>query len=160
MQIKSGSVVSIDYTLTDANKQVLDSSEGGQPLVYLHGVGQLIRGLEATLEGKEKGAKLNVTIPAADAYGEHDNQKIQTVSRAQLKSIHDLEEGMQLQASGPQGNMIVTVAKIEGDKVTLDGNHPLAGKDLTFDVTVQDVRDATAEEKSHGHVHGPGGHHH
>ncbi len=160
MQIKSGSVVSIDYTLTDANKQVLDSSEGGQPLVYLHGVGQLIRGLEATLEGKEKGAKLNVTIPAADAYGEHDDQKIQTVSRAQLKSIHDLEEGMQLQASGPQGNMIVTVAKIEGDKVTLDGNHPLAGKDLTFDVTVQDVRDATAEEKSHGHVHGPGGHHH
>lgn len=160
MQISTGKVVSIDYTLTNDNKEVIDTSEGGEPLVYLQGVGQIIPGLEKELEGKKTGDALKVKIAPENGYGVRDDAKIVQVSRKQIQGEEELKEGMQLQASGPQGHQVVTITKIAGDEVTIDGNHPLAGQTLHFDVTVRDVRDATKEEMDHGHVHGPGGHHH
>ncbi len=160
MEISTGKVVSIDYTLTDDNQHTIDSSEGGDPLTYLHGVGQLIRGLEKELEGKKAGDSLQVTIAPADGYGERDTAKTQVVPRKAIEGVGDLQIGMQLQASNGHGHQVVTIAKIDGDEVTLDANHPLAGTTLHFDVTVRDVRAATEEELDHGHVHGPGGHHH
>ncbi len=160
MQISTGKVVSIDYTLTDDKQQILDTSEGGEPLVYLQGVGQIIAGLEKELEGKKDGDSLKVKVAPENGYGLRDDAKIVQVSRKQIQGDEELKEGMQLQASGPQGHQVVTITKIAGDEVTIDGNHPLAGQTLHFDVTVRDVRDATKEEMDHGHVHGPGGHHH
>jgi len=160
MQITTGKVVSIDYTLTDDQKQILDSSEGGDPLTYLHGVGQLIRGLEKELEGKSTGDSLQVSIAPKDGYGERDAAKVAVVPKKSIQGVGELKVGMQLQASNGHGEQIVTITKIEGDEVTIDANHPLADTTLNFDVTVRDVRDATEEEIAHGHVHGPGGHHH
>lgn len=160
MQISSGKVVSIDYTLTDDNKQVLDSSEGGEPLSYLHGNGQIIPGLEKELEGKAAGDKLSVKVAPKDGYGERDDAKIVLVPRKQIEGDGEIKVGTQLTASGPRGNQIVTVTKVDDENVTIDGNHPLAGQNLNFEVTVRGVRDATEEEVSHGHAHGPGGHHH
>ena len=160
MQITTGKVVSIDYTLTDDKKQILDSSEGGDPLTYLHGVGQLISGLEKELEGKSTGDSLKVTIAPADGYGERDDSKIAVVPKKSIQGVGELKVGMQLHAGSGQGEQVVTITKIEGDDVTIDANHPLADTTLNFDVTVREVRDATEEEVAHGHVHGPGGHHH
>jgi FKBP-type peptidyl-prolyl cis-trans isomerase SlyD len=160
MQISTGKVVSIDYTLTDDDKRTLDTSEGGDPLTYLHGVGQLIPGLERRLEGKAAGDQLSVTIPPAEGYGLRDEEKIQVVPRKAIQGVGQLEVGMQLQASSGHGHQIVTIVKIEGDEISLDANHPLAGATLHFDVTVRAVREATPDELDHGHVHGPGGHHH
>lgn len=160
MQISSGKVVLIDYTLTDENQQTLDTSQGGEPLAYLHGNGQIIPGLEKALEGKSAGESLQVKIAPAEGYGVRDESKIAVISRAKIQGIKDLREGMQLQARGEQGGQVVTVTKIEGDNVTLDANHPLAGATLNFDVAIREIRDATEEEIAHGHVHGPGGHHH
>ena len=160
MEITTGKVVSIDYTLTDDEQQIIDSSEGGDPLTYLHGVGQLIRGLEQELEGKKSGDALQVKIAPAEGYGLRDEAKIATVPRAAVQGAGELKVGMQLQASSGHGQQVVTITKIAGDEVTIDSNHPLAGATLHFDVTVRDVRDATEEEVAHGHVHGPGGHHH
>lgn len=159
MQITANKVVSIDYTLTDANGQVLDTSEGGSPLAYLHGNGQLIRGLEKELEGKAKGDAFKVTVPAPEAYGLRDDAKVITVPKSRIQGV-DIKVGTQLQAEGGHGAQIVTVVAIDGDNVILDANHPLAGQNLTFDVAVRDVREATEDELSHGHAHGPGGHHH
>lgn len=163
MTIKSDSVVSIHYTLKDDGGQVIDSSESGDPLTYLHGHGQLISGLERHLEGRAAGDKLNVTIPPADGYGEYDNALVEHVPRRALKGITNVKVGMQLRAQSDHeghGGRTVTVTRVAGDMVTIDGNHPLAGKNLNFDVEVAAVREATAEELEHGHVHGPGGHHH
>lgn len=160
MQITSGKVVSIDYTLTSDGGEVIDSSEGGQPLIYLHGNGQIIPGLEKALEGKEAGAELKVKVEAAEGYGLKDEKKLIVVPRDRIDGTGELKEGMQLQASSGGGMQVVTVVKIAGDEVTIDANHPLAGENLNFDVKVRDVRDATPEEIDHGHVHGPGGHHH
>jgi FKBP-type peptidyl-prolyl cis-trans isomerase SlyD len=160
MQITSGKVVSMDYTLTDDKKQTLDSSEGKEPLAYLHGQGQIIPGLEKALEGKKVGDSMQVSVTAAEGYGEKDDKKIATIPRKQIQGVGDLKVGMQLQAGGEGGGQVVTVIKLSDDEVTIDSNHPLAGVDLNFDVTIREVRDATTEETSHGHVHGPGGHHH
>lgn len=160
MQVGKDKVVSIDYTLTNNNGQVLDSSQGRQPLAYLHGNQNIIPGLESALEGKQTGDSLKVSIPPEQAYGNHDPQMVQAVPRGAFKGVDNIQPGMQFQAQSPQGPRVVTVTKIEGDNVTVDANHPLAGQTLNFDVTVREVRDATDEEKSHGHVHGPGGHHH
>jgi FKBP-type peptidyl-prolyl cis-trans isomerase SlyD len=159
MQIATHKVVSIDYTLTDKEGSVLDSSEGRGPLTYIHGIGQLISGLEASLEGKSAGDALKVEVAPADGYGEWDPEKIAEVPRDQFTGIDDLKVGMQFSAHGEAGEQIVTVSKIEEDTVTVDANHPLAGQALTFDVKIVGVRDATQDELSHGHVHGPGGHH-
>ena len=160
MQIISGKVVLIDYTLTDDANTTLDTSKGREPLAYIHGSGQIIPGLEKALEGKTEGDNLNVRVAAEDAYGEKDDAKIVKVSRKQIQGVGDLKVGMQLQAAGEHGAQVVTIVSVEEDNVTLDANHPLAGQNLNFDVTITEVRDATAEEVAHGHVHGPGGHHH
>ena len=160
MNITKNSVVLFDYTLTDDEKEVIDSSKDGGPLAYLHGEGQIVKGLEKAMEGKKAGDSFSVTVSPEEAYGMPDAAKIAVVSADQIEGGEDLEEGMQLEASNDEGEQIVVVSKIEGDKVTLDGNHPLAGMTLHFDITVREVRTATAEEIAHGHVHGPGGHHH
>ncbi|MFA5834173.1 MAG: peptidylprolyl isomerase [Bacteroidota bacterium] len=160
MKIAKDKVVSIEYTLRDDNGNVLDSSDGREPLAYLHGNGNLIPGLESQLEGKIANDILKVSVAPADGYGEFDQSQIVTVPRNQFTGIHDLAIGMQFTSSGPDGERVVTVTKIEKENVTVNGNHPLAGQTLNFDVKIVGVREATAEELSHGHVHGAGGHHH
>jgi FKBP-type peptidyl-prolyl cis-trans isomerase SlyD len=160
MQIASDAVVSIHYTLTDDAGETLDSSAGGEPLAYLHGKGNLIPGLENALAGKQAGDKLQVKIAPADGYGEYDKSLLQNVPRRSFKGVGQVQVGMQFQVQSPQGARSVTVTRVAGDMVTVDGNHPLAGKNLNFDVEITEVRVATEEELAHGHVHGPGGHHH
>ena len=160
MSIETNHVVSIHYTLKGDAGEVIDSSLGGQPLAYLHGHGNLVPGLERELTGKSAGDKLQVKIPPADGYGEYDPQLVQRVPRRAVKGVANVRVGMRLQAQTGQGPRPVTVTHITGDMVTLDCNHPLAGKHLNFDVEIAAVRAATEEELSHGHVHGPDGHHH
>ena len=159
MQITQNAVVLIHYTLRDDDGKTLDSSAGGDPLAYLHGNGNLIAGLERELEGKSAGDKLSVKVAPADAYGEYDKALVQRIPRRALKGVSNIHVGMQLQAQSDRGPRAVTVTQVAGDMVTIDGNHPLAGQNLNFEVEVADVRAATEEELSHGHVHGPGGHH-
>lgn len=160
MSIAQDQVVSIHYTLTDDAGEVIDSSCGGDPLMYLHGHGALIPGLERALTGKSAGDRLTLSIAPADGYGEYDRALVQQVPRRTLKGIANVKVGMRLQAQTARGPRPVTVTHLSGDLVTLDGNHPLAGKNLHFEVEVAAVRAATAEERAHGHVHGPGDHHH
>ncbi len=160
MPIAQDSVVSIHYTLKDDAGETLDSSASGDPLTYLHGHGNLVAGLERALDGKSTGDKLAVKVAAADGYGEYDKQLVQKIPRRSLKGIANVSVGMRLHAQTEHGPRAVTVTQITGDMVTIDGNHPLAGQALNFDIEVTEVREATEEELSHGHVHGPGGHHH
>lgn len=160
MQIVDQTVVSIDYTLTNPDGQVLDSSKGRGPLTYLHGMGNIIPGLERALAGKSVGENVSVTIPPEEAYGPRDEALVVQVPREALSQLPSVEVGMQLQASNGQETRIVTVTKVEAESVTVDANPPLAGQTLCFDVAVVQIRQATAEELEHGHVHGPGGHHH
>jgi FKBP-type peptidyl-prolyl cis-trans isomerase SlyD len=159
VSIKKDSVVTFNYTLKDDAGEVIDSSSAGEPLAYLHGHGSLVPGLERELEGKSTGEKLTVKVTPADGYGEFSKELIQKVPRRSLKGIAKITVGMRLQAQTEQGPRAVTVKAVTGDMVTIDGNHPLAGKNLNFDIDLVDVRDATEEELAHGHVHGPGGHH-
>ncbi len=156
MAIAHNDVVTIHYTLKDDSDKVIDSSAGGEPLAYLHGHGNIIPGLERELAGKNVGDRLKVRVPAAEGYGEYDRALVQKVPRRALKGIANLRVGLRLQAA----HQAVTVTRIAGDLVTLDGNHPLAGQNLNFDVEITAVRAATEEELTHGHVHGAGGHHH
>lgn len=160
MQVTKHKVVSFDYTLTDGDGELLDSSEGSEPLSYLHGVGGIIPGLERELEGKTSGEQLNVKVAPVDGYGERNEALQQTVSRDQFNGVDDLELGMQFRVDSNAGPMVVTVIEITDETVTVDGNHALAGVALNFDVTIREIRDATSEEIEHGHVHGPGGHEH
>ena len=162
MKIVKNSVVTIDYTLTDNDGHVIDSSrtEGQEPLTYLHGAGNIIKGLETKLEGKSTGDAVQVAVPPAEGYGEWDKKKIIEVPKKQFEGVPKLEIGMQFTAESNKGEQLVRVTKIEGEKVTVDANHPLAGKTLNFDVTIKNVRAATPEEIDHGHIHGNGGHHH
>jgi len=146
--------VTIEYTLRDDDGNVLDTSRGRSPMVYLHGHGNLIPGLERELAGQAAGAQLNVSIDPVDAYGEHDPDKVQQVPRAAFVGIDSIEAGMQFQADGPGGRTVVTVSAIEDDTVIVDGNHPLAGKTLHFEVEIEALRAATEEEIAHGHIHG------
>ena len=142
MNIEKNKVVAIEYTLKDDKGNVIDSSENMGPLDYIQGYGNLIPGLEAALEGKKTGDSFSVTVPAAEAYGERTDDLIVEVPRANFEADTPVEVGMQFEA----GHQIVTVTKIEGDTITIDGNHELAGKDLYFDVKVASVRDASPEE--------------
>lgn len=157
MQIAPNAVVGIDYTLTDDQGTVLDSSEGAQPLYFIQGVGQIIPGLEEALEGKASGAAFDVRIPPEKGYGERQDNMVQRVPRDRFPSDQEVAEGMQFHAKTPQGPVAVTVTKVDAEAVTVDANHPLAGQHLNFKVEVKEVREATAEELDHGHVHGPGG---
>ena len=161
MQIAENAVVAIDYTLRNDEGEILDSSEGAQPLAYLHGVGNIIPGLEQALVGKSAGDELEVSIEPEDAYGEYSVELVATLSRSMFEGVDELQVGMQFHASAPDGGMqVVTIRDLDGDEVTVDGNHPLAGQRLHFKVKVVSVRAATSEELDHGHVHGEGGHHH
>ena len=159
MQVADNMAVSIHYTLTNDDGEVLDTSIGDEPLVYLHGVGNIIPGLEKALHGKVAGDKFNVRIAPEDAYGELMEDMIQVISRDMFEGIDNIEVGMQFNADVSSGSGVVTVVNIEDDDITIDGNHPLAGLALTFDVEVIDVRAATQEEAAHGHIHGAGCHH-
>jgi FKBP-type peptidyl-prolyl cis-trans isomerase SlyD len=161
MLIAANKAVSIDYTLTNDAGEVIDSSEGAAPLVYLHGASNIIRGLEKALEGKKVGDELSVSVEPEEAYGEFSAELVATLNRSMFEGVDELEVGMQFHASAPDGGMqIVTIRELDGDDVIVDGNHPLAGQRLNFKVKVVDIRDASAEEVAHGHVHGEGGHHH
>lgn len=160
MQIANDVVASIEYTLTDDQGTVIDSSAGGEPLAYLHGAGNIIPGLEDALEGKVVGDAFKISILPADGYGEKNDDMQQVVPKEMFQGVDTIEVGMQFHAETDHGMQAITVVAVEGDTVTVDGNHPLAGQTLHFDVKVLEVRAATAEELEHGHVHGAGGHHH
>ncbi len=165
MDIGANSIVSMHYRVATAEGQHVDQSEEGQPMVYMHGHGQIIPGLEAALIGHKKGEKIEAEIAPADAYGDYDAGLDLKVSKDLFpKDVQKkLKPGFQFMAEHPtkEGeNVLFTVHKIEDDAVLVSGNHPLAGQRLLFKVEVVDVRPATEEELSHGHAHGPGGHHH
>ncbi len=160
MKIADNKVALIHYTLTNATQDVLDSSEGQEPLAYIHGHGHIVPGLENALDGRSKGDRFSVTVSAQEGYGEHDERLTQSVPRQMFSGVDEIEVGMQFHAQTEQGMQVVTVIEVADDTITIDGNHPLAGQDLHFDIEVVDVRDASAEELEHGHVHGEGGHHH
>ncbi|OOG52682.1 peptidylprolyl isomerase [Rhodanobacter sp. B05] len=160
MQIAQNSVAAFHYTLTDDQGQVIDSSAGRDPLTYLHGSGQIVPGLEKQMEGRSAGDKFSAEVAPEEGYGVHHPELMQEVPREAFQGVEDIQPGMQFQGRGPQGEINVTVTRVENDKVFIDGNHPLAGKTLHFAIEVADVRAASAEELQHGHVHGAGGHHH
>lgn len=160
MQIADRKVAEIEYTLKDDDGQVLDTTDGKSPLAYLHGTGSIIPGLENELAGKAAGDNIRVTLPPAQGYGERNDDLRQQMSRDQFDGVDELKVGMMFRVETDQGPLVLNVVDISDDVVTVDGNHPLAGQTLHFDVTVQGVRDATEEEIAHGHAHGPGGHAH
>lgn len=160
MKITKDIVAAINYTLTNVDGEVIDSSEGRDPLFYLHGHMNLIQGLEKELENKVVGDKFKAVIAPEDAYGLYDETRVQTVGREMFQGVDEVAPGMQFQANTDKGQEIITVTKVDGNFVTIDSNHALAGETLTFDVEVMEVRKASKEELQHGHVHGPGGHHH
>ena len=147
-------VASIHYTLTDPSGQVIDSSQGAEPLHYLHGAGNIIPGLEQALVGKTLGASLQVTVEPENGYGEVDTDLIQQVPVAAFEGVENIEPGMAFEAEDAQGNRRrIVVRSVDGDEVIIDGNHPLAGLQLHFDVEVVGVRSASEEEIAHGHAH-------
>ncbi len=153
MRIAKNTVVAIDYTLTDDEGRTVDSSEGREPLSYLHGSGGIIPGLERELEGKAVGDQLQVTVAPADAYGERNESLRQKLPRDQFGGIAELSVGMQFRVDSDNGPMVIMIVEVAEEVVTIDANHPLAGVNLNFDVTVREIRDATADEIEHGHVH-------
>lgn len=158
--IAKDSVVYFNYTLKDDEGNVLDQSQG-QPLAYLHGYGNIIPGLEKQLLDKKVGDKFTTSIAPEEAYGEYSDEYVQEVPKTNFQGVDNIEAGMQFQSQTDDGHvMLVTVRDVQDDIVIVDANHPLAGKTLHFDVEVVEIREATAEELAHGHVHGAGGHHH
>lgn len=152
-------VISFHYTLTNNSGKQLDSSAGGEPLAFLAGKGQIVPGLETHLRTMKVGDKRRVLVPAKDAYGLKDPANIVEVPIEKMPT-KKVKLGDRFRTGSGSHDLVVSVTQVTATHVTIDGNHPLAGEDLTFDVEIADVRDATAEELSHGHVHGAGGHHH
>jgi len=160
MQIADRCVATFHYTLTNDAGEVLDSSQGREPLAYLHGAGNIVPGLEGALTGRSAGDNFTVDVAPEDGYGTRHPELVQEVPMQAFRGVERVEPGMQFQAQTPQGALSVRVTKVEGDTVTVDGNHPLAGETLHFAIEVTGVREATEEELQHGHVHGAGGHEH
>lgn len=161
MNIRNDAVVTIAYTLKDDEGNVLDSSSENGDLAYLHGHENIVPGLEEVLDGKTVGDQVHASVGPEKGYGTRQEELVFDVPRSNLPDEEELDLGMQFHAQAQDGRqMVVTVVKIADDTVTLDANHPLAGETLNFEVEVKGVRAATAEELDHGHVHGPGGHHH
>jgi len=162
MTITENKVVLIHYTLKDNSGETLDTSEGREPLAFIQGIGNIITGLEEQLEGKTVGDKVKATVIPEKGYGirSEENVHIVPLSSFQADGEEKLVEGMQVRVETNDGVSIADVAKIDGEDVTLDMNHPLAGETLHFDVEIVDIREATKQELEHGHAHGPGGHHH
>jgi FKBP-type peptidyl-prolyl cis-trans isomerase SlyD len=153
MQVSENKVVSIHYTLKDEQGATIDSSVGKEPLSYLHGRKNIITGLENALTGKNVGDKLTVTIPPEEAYGPYDQGLIQVLPREAFGGAETIEVGMQFYSESPEGVQMITIKSVDGDQITVDANHPLAGQTLYFDVEIMGVREATEEELQHGHVH-------
>jgi len=153
MQVSAQKVVYIHYTLKNASGELLDKSAAGEPLAYVHGAGSIIPGLESALEGKTAGDAVNVEVAPEEGYGARDEALVQDVPRGAFQGVEHIEPGMRFQAESNQGARIITVTAVHEDVVTVDGNHPLAGETLVFDVEVDGVREATPEEVDHGHVH-------
>ena len=161
MTITERMVVSIHYKVADAaTDEMIDSSEGDEPMTYLHGAQNIIPGLERALEGKTVGDHVSVTIAPPDAYGEYSEDRVQEVPIEAFEQVEDLKPGMIVTAQSGDGQINLVVTDVGESTVTVDANHPLAGKSLAFDVSVISIREASEEEVAHGHVHGPGGHHH
>ncbi len=160
MQITANKVATITYILKDNDGTLIDQADRESPFAFILGVGSIIPGLETALEGKSAGDKVNVTIEPADGYGFRNDDMIQIMSKDMFEGVDEVTPGMQFHAQTNEGMSVVTVTGVEDNNVTIDGNHPLAGVTLNFDVDVLDVRDPTEEELDHGHVHGPGGHNH
>jgi FKBP-type peptidyl-prolyl cis-trans isomerase SlyD len=160
MQIAERTVASFNYTLTNDAGEIIDTSTGRAPLAYLHGAGNIVPGLEKEMAGRQTGDRFEVVVAPEEGYGLPNPMLIQTVPRAAFQGVDTVEVGMEFQAQTPQGPLSVVVSKVDAVEVTVDGNHPLAGKTLHFAIEVTDVRDASLEELAHGHVHGVGGHHH
>lgn len=160
-KIGENDIVSIEYTLKDDKGQVLDKSEPGEPLTYLHGQGQIVPGLESALAGKMAGDTFSIRVPPADGYGELEKEGIFRIPRAKLPPGVKPEVGMELANRSPDGHVFrFKITEVLDKEVVADANHPLAGQHLNFAVKVVSVREATDEEKEHGHVHGEGGHDH
>ncbi|WP_068546727.1 FKBP-type peptidyl-prolyl cis-trans isomerase [Thalassotalea crassostreae] len=157
MNIENNKVVVMHYAVMDSEENLIDSSYDHKPLAFIHGNGFLIPGLESELNGKKVGDKFVADVAAADGYGERHDGFVQTVPKEMFQGIEDLDVGMQLRAQTDEGEQTVIVIGVDEDEITVDGNHPLAGIDLKFEVEILEVRDATEEEIQHGHVHGEGG---
>ena len=160
MNVDKDKVVTFTYTLTNDKGEVLDSSQAHGPLSYLHGHGAIIPGLEAEMAGKSGGDSFQAKIAPADAYGEYNEELIIDVPKDRFPEPENIEKGMQFQAQTQQGMQVFTVEEVKDEVVSVDGNHPLAGENLSFDVEITDIRDATSEEIEHGHVHQEGDEHH
>jgi FKBP-type peptidyl-prolyl cis-trans isomerase SlyD len=160
MQITENHVVTFHYTLKNDRGELIESSVGREPLDYLHGHRNIIPGLESELAGKSAGDEFTATIEPVNAYGEYDESMVQKLSRADFEGVEEFAMGMRFEVEDKDGVGLVTVTKIQGDAITVDGNHPLAGERLVFDIVVVDIREASAEELTHGHAHHPDGHHH
>lgn len=154
-------VVSFNYRLSLEDGSLVEESEAGEPLVYLHGHDNIIPGLESALAGMKIGEKKSVVVAAEDAYGEYDPDALETIDREDLPPQLKPEVGMLLTMEDDEGNAFMAqVVDVDDDFITVDFNHPMAGEELHFDVTIVDLRPATKEEMTHGHAHGEGGHHH
>lgn len=154
MNIGEKCVVSFHYKLTNSEGEQLDASDGQEPLKYLHGASNIVPGLEKELEGKKAGDALKVEVQPEEGYGDVNPQLVQKVPHSAFEGAPEIKAGMQFQAQGPDGQaQLITVKEVSDDEVTVDGNHPLAGQVLNFDVTIEDVREASAEELEHGHAH-------
>lgn len=162
MHIEPNTVVTIAYNLRDPEGELIDSSEGREPLSFLFGKGQIIPGVEEALQGKMAGDTLSFLVEPEKAYGVRDESLLQRVPREVFESagIPDIEEGMRFEVATEEGDRLITIIEIDEEEITVDGNHPLAGVPLDFEVTVLEVREASLEEVMHGHIHGPGGHTH
>ena len=160
--VENNQVVAMHYTLKDKEGNVLDTSEGQDPLTYLHGASNIIPGLEKALSGKAVGDQVNVKVDPKEAYGEPNPELVQQVPAQMFEGVEDLAAGMvfQVQANESQPPQRIVIQSVDGDVVTVDGNHPLAGVELHFDVNIVSVRPATETEVEHGHVHGDGHDHH
>ena len=156
MQVQDNAVVGIHYTLKNDAGETIDSSEGGDPLHYLHGTGGIIKGLESALEGKETGDTMEVVVEPADGYGEHREELVQDVPRSAFAGVEDIQVGMMFQAQTESGPVPIRVSAVGDETITVDGNHALAGERLHFSVSVEAVREATQQEIDHGHAHADG----
>ncbi|NLB63752.1 MAG: peptidylprolyl isomerase [Fibrobacter sp.] len=150
MKIQKNCVVSMHYTLTDDNGQVVDSSQDRDALDYIQGYGMIVPGLEKNMEGKAIGEKFSVKVEPAEGYGEYRSELVQEVPRSVFQGVDEIEVGMNFIANSPEGQMMVTITAVKGDNVEINGNHPLAGQNLNFDIEVVSVREATADELEKG----------
>jgi len=160
MTIQNDKVVLMNYTLTNDNGDILDTSNGREPLAYIQGHQNIIPGLEKEMSGKKVGDKFKAVVQPEEGYGKFNPALLQQIDRSVFQGTDELAVGMQFQAQLENGPIIMTITNIDGNNITVDGNHALADQVLTFDVEVVEIRDATAEELEHKHVHGTGGHHH